>query len=327
MKNIHYILKTISFALAILPILGNAMEPTLQSSKKSTPELLRHKPIKKSLFRKEKKGKRKIVVPSFAMTPFPTDTTIKNISDPVDDTQKFSPSRLIHANDNTTTSDEENFFWLEKEKEDDSAIDEETEMAVKYYTDAWIGDSVVINGLKWANNNAYIDKNNITTAIKEMTDALNKLLSKNKIGLKLHNDKTENRVLGLGEAQNNIEQTKCITDHLEILQKNEQRIEAARYIIKNKFVQLDEPNLRAFHDACKNQEDEFIQCLGNNFALVLHNLKRLEAMRSRTHKKSLSPNKIGYQQLNIKPVSIFEKAMEKIEVEKKESDEAIKISE
>jgi len=92
----------------------------------------------------------------------------------------------------------------------------------------------------------------------------------------------------------NIETTANLVSQLELLRTTNRRLEAARSIMKNKcHVQLDEKDLKAFNSSCETQEGEIISYLASSLSLGLHGLERIESMRSRTCKKSLSPEKLA----------------------------------
>jgi len=238
-------------------------------------------------------------------------------------TKKSKQSSITSYDLPPTTNKTSDIEWTENdiltdsgtETDNNSDIDEETEVAAQYYTETWfLGDKIIINGLIWAKKQEIAEADR-TTATKDMTDALRKLLTKNENDLKKYHDEKHTKLADLDETQIQLKQTECITSHLQLLEKNSQRTEAARFIIKNQsnpYIQLDELDLKAFHDACKIQENERISCLAASFSLGLHELERSNSMRSRTHKKSLKPEKIDYQPLDISHKTIFKAIMNKI---------------
>jgi len=235
-----------------------------------------------------------------------------------DDSDAEKEPPMTASRDNDLTSEavivdrSESLAYQGDLQNDDSDIDEETEMACNNYANSmdafWLLDNsltTIKSGIAWAR------KSNIspictTTAKKEMTDALHKLLQRNSDDLKNNFQKINARRELLCGIQAQLEKTNFLINNLQVLQKNIKRLEASRSIMKNKHVPLDETDLRDFNNACQVQQNERIKTLGLHVAITLHEMERTESMRSRIYKKSLDHTRIHHEPQKINIEAIFD---------------------
>ena len=227
----------------------------------------------------------------------------------------------------TSATDEDNLASVGEDEvadgsDSDSDIDEETEVAVKYYLAAWTmvdtsGQTALNLAKKMSDDSEYTNrlKKNFkdqSTARKVMTDGIHLYLTNNETDLATYKKtkKTTLQSLEKTEAQN--KEPELLTSFLKLLTRRQRRLEASRLIVKSEVIQPDAEILLNYYNACDTQQKEIKNFVQSAIDLGLHHLKRLESMRNRTYKIISRPAaRIVHSSQKMDSVEFFAQLMDK----------------
>ena len=183
------------------------------------------------------------------------------------------------------------------------------------------GDGLILSGrvssaLAWASKQI-ITPEERTAAGKEMTDGLCELYSKNKENFEELKKLTT-------QATSETLKTNTLISALKISEKIRKRLEASCIIVNNKTgIQISENNLNDFNQLSQEYVFHIKTVFGIHFDFGKSNLFRKNKMRLRIQKKSLKPEDIGYEPLNLNSIIAQVTGISEDELAQTESDDIV----
>ncbi len=180
----------------------------------------------------------------------------------------------------------------------DFEIDKETKIAADHYSSSWSSlFNPVKQGLAYACQ-LTIEPNLLTTAKKEMTDALQNLIQRSKDDC----ENTKSTVI--------TDEIKSLIKRMRLSEKVQRKLEASRFILENNNIQLDEKDLAEFNDTCTISQISETNTLKQFCALTQDRVKEVNEMCIRVRAKSFNSKKINYDSIGTSSKEIFTSAMQ-----------------